>query len=48
MTKLMKATSLTALLLLFSGCNNVFESLNTPVKPKINNSIEQVDYSSIK
>lgn len=48
MTKLMKATSLTALLLLFSGCNNVFENLNTPVKPKVNSSIEPVDYSSIK
>ena len=48
MTKLMKATSLTALLLLFSGCNNVFDNLNTPVKPKVNNTIEAVDYSSIK
>ena len=43
MTKLMKATSLTALLLLFSGCNNVFDNLNTPIKPKINDTIEPVD-----
>ena len=38
MINLMKATSLTALILLFSGCNNVFDNLNTPSKPKINNS----------
>ena len=48
MRHLMKATSLTALLLLFSGCNNVFDNLNTPTKPKINESIETVDFASIK
>jgi uncharacterized protein len=48
MTNLMKATSLTALILLFSGCNNVFDNLNTPTKPKINESIETVDFNSIK
>ncbi|MBU0923396.1 hypothetical protein KKG81_00810 [bacterium] len=44
----MKATSLAALILLFSGCNNVFDGLNTPTKPKINESIETVDFNSIK
>jgi uncharacterized protein len=44
----MKATSLAALILLFSGCNNVFDNLNTPTKPKINESIETVDFNSIK
>ncbi|MDZ7818606.1 MAG: hypothetical protein U5K55_08290 [Aliarcobacter sp.] len=48
MRHLMKATSLTALLLLFSGCNNVFDNLNTPTKPKINESVETVDFASIK
>jgi uncharacterized protein len=48
MTHLMKATSLAALILLFSGCNNVFDGLNTPTKPKINESIETVDFNSIK
>ena len=48
MTHLMKATSLAALILLFSGCNNVFDNLNTPTKPKINESIETVDFNSIK
>lgn len=48
MTQLMKATSLTALILLFSGCNNVLDNLNTPTKPKINESIETVNYDSIK
>ena len=48
MTHLMKATSLAALLLLSSGCNNVFDNLNTPSKPTINESIETVDFNSIK
>jgi len=48
MIKLMKATSLAVLLLLASGCSNVFDNLNTPSKPKINQSIEGVDFNSIK
>jgi uncharacterized protein len=48
MTNLMKTTSLAALIFLFSGCNNIFNNLNTPIKPKIDDSIETVDYSSIK
>ena len=48
MRKLMKATLLTASILLFSGCNNIFDNLNTPSKPKINNSVENVDFNSIK
>lgn len=48
MTHLMKATSLAALILLFSGCNNVFDNLNTPTKPKVNEAIETVDFNSIK
>lgn len=48
MRKLMKTASLAALLLLFSGCNNLFDNLSTPTKPKINEAIEVVDYNSIK
>lgn len=48
MRKLMKTASLAALLLLFSGCNNFFDNLNTPTKPKVNEAIEVVDYNSIK
>lgn len=48
MIKLMKVTSLTVLLFLFSGCTNIFDNLNTPTKPKINNSVETVDFNSIK
>lgn len=48
MLKLMKATSLTVLLFLFSGCTNIFDNLNTPTKPKINNSVETVNFNSIK
>lgn len=44
----MKTASLAALLLLFSGCNNFFNNLSTPTKPKINEAIEVVDYNSIK
>ena len=47
MTHLMKATSLAALIPLFSGCNNVFDNLNTHTKTKINDSIETVDFNSI-
>ena len=48
MTHLLKATSLTALILIFSGCSDVFSGLNTPTKAKINDSIETVDSNSIK
>ncbi|AXX95397.1 hypothetical protein [Arcobacter ellisii] len=48
MIKLMKITSLAVLLFLFSGCNNILDNLNTPTKPKINNSVETVDFNSIK
>ena len=48
MTNLMKTTSLAALILLFSGCNNIIDSLNPASAPKVDNSIEVVNYSSIK
>lgn len=48
MKKLMRATLLTASILLFSGCNNIFDNLSSPSKPKINNSVESVDFNSIK
>ncbi len=48
MTNLMKITSLATLIVLLSGCNNTFDNLVTPTKPKVNDSIEIVDYNSIK
>lgn len=49
MTTLMKTASLTALMLLFSGCNNLNSNLNTPmVKPKVDQTLETVDNKSIK
>ena len=48
MTKLMKITSSTALLLLLSGCNDLNTNLNTPVTPKINDSVEVIENASIK
>jgi len=48
MTNLMKTTSLAALIFLFSGCNNIFNNLDAPTKPKLDDSIETVDYNSIK
>lgn len=48
MTKLMQTTSLTALLLLLSGCNNLNNNLNTPVKPKIDETLEVIDSTSLK
>jgi len=48
MTKLMQTTSLTALLLLLSGCNNLNNNLNTPVKPKIDETLEVIDNTSLK
>lgn len=48
MTKLMQTTSLTALLLLLSGCNNLNNNLNTPQKPKIDETLEVVDNTSLK
>lgn len=48
MTKLMQTTSLTALLLLLSGCTNINNNLNTPVKPKIDETLEIVDFNSLK
>jgi len=45
MTKLMKLTSLTALLLLLSGCS--YKDLNNN-KPKINDTLEVVDSASIR
>ena len=48
MTKLMQTTSLTALLLLLSGCNNINNNLNTPEKPKIDETLEVVDNTSLK
>ena len=48
MTNLMKTTSLTALIFLLSGCNNLNNSLNTPATPKIDESIQMIENSSIK
>ena len=48
MTKLMKTTSLATLILLFSGCTNVMDSLNPASAPKVDNSVEIVNYNSIK
>lgn len=47
MTSLMKTASLTALIVLFSGCT-ALNNLNTPVKPKIDETIEVVSDDSIK
>lgn len=47
MTNLMKTTSLAALILLLSGCNNL-NNLNTPTTPKIDDSIQMVNKESIK
>lgn len=46
MRKLLKITSLAALILLVSGCEQ--NSLTTPKKPKIDESLEVVDSSSIR
>lgn len=48
MKRLMQITFLTILLMVISGCNNVFDNLNTPTKPKINESVEAVDFSTIR
>jgi len=48
MTKLMQTTSLTALLLLLSGCNNLNNNLNTPAKPKIDETLEIIDNTTLK
>lgn len=48
MRKLIQIAFLTILLLITSGCNKTFDNLTTPSKPKINESIEAVDFSSIK
>ena len=44
----MKTTSLATLILLFSGCTNVMDSLNPASAPKVDNSVEIVNYNSIK
>ncbi len=46
MTKLMKLTSLTALILLVSGCTN--GNLSQPSLPKVDDTIEVVDSTSIR
>lgn len=46
MIKLLKATLLIALLLLISGCEN--QNLNTPNTPKIDDTLEVVDSTSIR
>ncbi len=46
MTRLLKLTSLAALILLVSGCNQ--NNLTTPKKPKIDETLEIVDSSSIR
>lgn len=48
MIKLMKTTSLATLILLFSGCTDAINNLMPESKPKIDNSIEIVNYNSIK
>ncbi len=49
MTTLMKTASLATLMILFSGCNNLNNNLNTPtVKPKIDTSLEMIKKDSIK
>jgi len=48
MTKLMQTTSLTALLLLLSGCTNLNNNLNTPVKPNIDETLEVIDNNTLK
>lgn len=48
MTNLMKITSSVALILLLSGCNNIIDDLNPPSSPKVNDSIEVVNFNSIK
>ncbi|MCG3669455.1 fibronectin type III domain-containing protein [Aliarcobacter butzleri] len=48
MIKLMKNILLIALVLLFSACSDVFDSISSPLTPKINNTVPTVNYSSIK
>ncbi|MDS1314514.1 fibronectin type III domain-containing protein [Aliarcobacter butzleri] len=48
MIKLMKNILLIALVLLFSACSDVFDSITSPSTPKINNTVPTVNYSSIK
>ncbi|MFW2567522.1 fibronectin type III domain-containing protein [Aliarcobacter butzleri] len=48
MIKLMKNILLIALVLLFSACSDVFDSISSPSTPKINNTVPTVNYSSIK
>ncbi|KAB7885547.1 hypothetical protein GBG19_08890 [Poseidonibacter ostreae] len=44
----MQTTSLTALLLLLSGCSNLNNNLNAPIKPKIDETLEVIDNNSLK
>lgn len=45
MKKLIQATSLATFLLLYSGCTNVF---NSATAPQVNQSVQTIDYNSIK
>jgi len=47
MTTLMKTTSLTAFLLLLSGCSSL-NNLGTPAKPKVDETLEVINNQSIK
>lgn len=47
MTTLVKTTSLTAFLLLLSGCSSL-NNLGTPAKPKIDDTLEVINNESIK
>ena len=47
MTTLMKTTSLTAFLLLLSGCSSL-NNLGTPAKPKVDETLEVINNESIK
>lgn len=48
MRKLIQATSLATFLLLYSGCSDVLSSLNSPTTPQVNQSVQTIDYNSIK
>ncbi|QKF66887.1 fibronectin type III domain-containing protein [Arcobacter venerupis] len=48
MLNLMKITSLATLILLLNGCTNVIDTLNPATNPKVDASIEVVNYNSIK
>lgn len=48
MMRLKYLISSIALILLFSGCSNLFNNFSTTTTPKVNSSFQTVNYSSIK